>query len=256
MIKFGLFSDVHLSGKKHRLSRALDALRDVDVILIAGDIANGGEKGQYALAREAFSEYPDSIPVFIVAGNHDISGDDEAAFRTFERNMLKRSEGVFDVELGGCGAFYVRLSENLDLTGLNPLYHQKLFRFPDRGEQLMFLEERLSGSGCANHIVLCHLPPAAHDPQGSRPYLSAEQDARLQKIVDGHPRVLFISGHTHLYPQIEPDDEHGNIYINDGSVCPTHSKASQGETFPGNIMRFDVEDTFTGIKTVFLENRR
>ena len=92
MIKFVLFSDVHLSGKNHRLSRAPDALRDVDVLLIAGDIANGGEKGPYALAREAFSEYPDSVPVFIVAGNHDISGDDEAAFRAYELDMLKRYE--------------------------------------------------------------------------------------------------------------------------------------------------------------------
>ena len=252
MITFGLFSDIHLSGKKYRLARALDALREVDVLLIAGDIVNGGEEGQYELAREAFSGYPDNIPVFSVSGNHDIPGNDQTGFRIFERDMLKRSEDVFDVELGECGAFYVRLSEKLDLIGLNPLYYQKLFHFPNRGEQLMFMEERLSESGCANHIVLCHPPLVAHNPQKGRPYLPAEQDARLQRILDEHPHVLFLSGHTHLYPEIGPEDEYGNIYINDGSVCPTQSKMSKSETFPGNIVTFDFDGTFTSFRTVFL----
>lgn len=252
---FGLFSDIHLSGKRYRLVRALDALRNVDVLLIAGDIANGGEEKQYELAREAFSRYPDNIPVFSVSGNHDIPGNDQTGFRIFERDMLKRSEGVFDVELGECGAFYVRLSEKLDLIGLDPLYYQKLFHFPNRGEQLMFMEERLSESSCANHIVLCHPPLAAHNPQKSRPYLPAEQDARLQRIVDEHPHVLFLSGHTHLYPEIEPEDEYGNIYINDGSICPTLSKTSTRETFHGNVITFEAGDTFVGFRTVFLNSK-
>ncbi len=33
-------------------------------------------------------------------------------------------------ELAPCGAFYIRLSEGLDLVGLNPLYYQKMFLFP------------------------------------------------------------------------------------------------------------------------------
>lgn len=252
MIKFGLFSDVHLSGKKHRLARALEKLRDVDILLIAGDIANGGTAEQFALAREAFDSYPDRIPVFIISGNHDIPGNNDSNFRAFERDMLRRSEGRFDVELDACGVFYVRLDESLDLIGLNPLYHQKLFRFPNRGEQLAFVEERLAGSGCANHIILCHPPLAAHNPQNGRPYLPPGQDERLQRIVDGHPRALFISGHTHLYPEIEPEDGYGNIYINDGSICPTQSKASTGETFSGNVIRFEADDTFVNFRTEFL----
>ncbi len=255
MIRFGLLSDIHLSGKKYRLVRALNALCDVDILLVAGDIANGGTAEQFDLAREAFSNYPETIPVFIVAGNHDIPDNDETNFRAFERDMLKRSEGLLDVELGECGAFYVRLSANLDLTGLDPLYYQKLFRFPDRGEQLAFLEGKLSKSDCANHIVLCHTPPEAHTPQGMRPYLPKEQDRRLQQILNEHPRVLFLSGHTHLYPEIEPEDEYGNIYINDGSICPTLSRSSKSETFPGNVITFEAGETFAGIRTVFLVSK-
>lgn len=253
VIKFGLFSDIHLSGKKTRLIRALNALRDVDVLLIAGDIANGGSEGQFALAREAFAEYPDSIPVFTVSGNHDIPGNDGTAFRSFERDMLRRSRGRWDVQSDASGAFYVRLDDRLDLIGLNPLYYQKLFHFPDRGAQLSFFEERLSESPCANHIVLCHPPLSAHNPQKGRPYLPAEQDARLQRAVDGHPHILFLSGHTHLYPEIESEDECGNIYINDGSVCPTQLKASKGAAFPGNVLTFEAGDTFVGFRTVFLD---
>lgn len=70
--------------------------------------------------------------------------------------------------------------------------------------------EAFGERGCANHIVLCHPPLAAHNPQKSGPYLPAEQDARLRRIVDEYPHVLFLSGHTHLYPEIEPENE-GNI---------------------------------------------
>ena len=251
-LKIGVMSDIHLSGKKHRLVRAQNVLRNVDILLIIGDIANGGEEGQFELAREALSEYPDSIPVFIVAGNHDIPGNDGTSFRAFERDMLRRSRDRLEVESDPSGAFYVKLSEELDLFGLSPLYHQKLFHFPSKGEQMTFLETELEKRGCPSHVILCHPPLAAHNPQKGRPYLPAEQDARLQRILDEHPHVLFISGHTHLYPEIEPEDEYGNIYINDGSVCPTQSKKQKSETFPGKIMTFEFDGTFAKFRTVFL----
>ncbi len=252
MIKFGLFSDIHLSGKSYRLRRALAETRNVDILLIVGDIANAGTKDEFKLAREAFSGYPDSIPVFIVAGNHDIPGNDETSFRAFERDMLRRSLNRFEVESDTSGAFRVRLGETLDLFGLNPLYYQKLFRFQNKGEQLTALEMWLEESECTSHVVLCHPPLATRDIQKSRSYLPKEQGERLQRIVDGHPRTLFLSGHTHLYPEIEPEDEYGNIYLNDGSVCPTQSKVSKSETFPGNIITFEFDGTFANFRTVFL----
>ena len=224
----------------------------MDILLIAGDVVNDGKAEQYALALEAFDSFPAQIPVFAVSGNHDIPGNDETGFRAFERELLKRARGRYQVEADPCGAFRVKLSDGLDLIGLNPLYHQKMFRFPNKGEQLTWLEGHLEESGCPNHIVLCHPPLAAHNPQQVRPYLPTEQDRRLQQLIDSHPRVLFLSGHTHLTPEIEPEDEHGNIYINDGSICPTAVKGSQCPG-PGNVMTFEAGDSFGNFRILLLK---
>lgn len=251
-IKFGLLSDIHLFRKPYRLISALCMLRDVDILLATGDLADRGTEEQYQLLWRAFEGYPEDIPVFIVSGNHDIPGNDGMSYRTFERRMLERSGKRYEVESDPCGAFYVRLKENLDLIGLNPSYHQKVFHFPNKGAQLAFLEECLVKSGCGSHILLCHPPLKAHNPQRGRSYFPPEQDARLQRIVDGHPRCLFLSGHTHLLPEIEPEDEHGNRYVNGGSICPTQSKGEEQLTFPGNVIRFEAEDKIIDIRAVFL----
>lgn len=72
----------------------------------------------------------------------------------------------------------------------------------------------------------CHAPLLAHNPKRSdtKPYLS--RDEHLQKIMDAHGNILFISGHTHISMEspvncVEHDEARNNIYINDGSVRPT-----------------------------------
>lgn len=251
-IEFGLLSDIHLFRKPHRLISALRMLRDVDILLVAGDLADRGTEEQYQLLWRAFEGYPEDIPVFIVSGNHDIPGNDVTSFRAFERRMLERSGKRYEVESDPCGAFYIRLKENLDLIGLNPSYHQKVFHFPNKGAQLAFLEERLMKSGCGSHILLCHPPLMAHNSQKGKSYFPPEQDARLQRIVDRHPHILFLSGHTHLFPEIEPEDEYGNRYVNGGSICPTQSKGKEKVVLPGNVIRFEAEDKIVGIRAEFL----
>ena len=92
------------------------------------------------------------------------------------------------------------------MIGLNPIYHQKQFFFQDKGKQLTFLEEKLKKSACNYHIVMCHPPLIAHNPQRTpdmAPYIVREQDARLQRIIDQNKNVIFLSGHTHVVPEIE-----------------------------------------------------
>ncbi len=251
LLRVAVMSDIHLSRRGGRLVRALSRLGTPNILLLAGDVVNDGTAEQFALAREAFSALPGEVCVFAVSGNHDIPGNDSSAFRDFQSFLLERSRGRFDVEQDPSGAFYVRLGESVDLTGLDPLYSQKLFRFPEKGLQLAFLERKLEESGCANHIVLCHPPLAAHNPQGSRPYFPREQEERLQRLLDAHPRVLALSGHTHLLPEVEPEDAFGNLYVNDGAVCPTVSRSAPGESFPGCVMLFEAgEAGFSGFRAV------
>ncbi len=84
-------------------------------------------------------------------------------------------------------------------------------------------------------IVMCHPPLIAHNPQRTADmasYIVREQDTRLQKIIDKN--IIFLSGHTHVIPSIEIDEARGNLYINDGSICPTTEKSENGKIQSGN----------------------
>ena len=112
--------------------------------------------------------------------------------------------------------------------------------------QLTFLQEKLNASSSKIHIVMCHPPLLSHNPQRTAdmaPYIVAEQDARLQKIIDENKNVIFLSGHTHVSPTIEMDEVRGNLYINDGSICPTTVKDTADTTQQGNVTLLDISET-------------
>jgi predicted phosphodiesterase len=71
-------------------------------------------------------------------------------------------------------------------------------------------------------------------------YIVAEQDTRLQSILDENKNVIFLSGHTHVSPSIEFDGACGNLYINDGSVCPTTIKGTDTATQQGNVTLLEI----------------
>ena len=92
---------------------------------------------------------------------------------------------------------------------------------------------------------MCHPPLIAHNPQRTSEmasYIVSEQDTRFQKIIDENQNVIVLSGHTHVSPTIEFDENYGNLYINDGSICPTMSKDA-GTTQQGNVTIIDISDT-------------
>ena len=94
------------------------------------------------------------------------------------------------------------------------------------------------------------------------PYIVGEQDKRLQKIIDGNRNIVFISGHTHVSPSVEFDEAFCNLYINDGSICPTTVKDEKGKTQQGNVTLLEIGEegisvTAKGIHSdaVFHESR-
>lgn len=262
-LKIGIISDLHLFNKTLNAKRALSKLREADLLLMVGDVADRADEKQYGILLELFKECFAEIPVYSVSGNHDNPAKDDENYRQFERCINDEYSFIVDE----CGAFYKYIDERVDIIGLNPVYHQKQFYFPDRGLQLTFLQKMLVESLCCYHIVMCHPPLIAHNPQrtaDSAPYIVPQQDERLQNIVDGCENVIFISGHTHYSPEIEPDKSHRNLYINDGSICPTTIKDGGGEIQQGNVTLIEIGEnglsvTVKGIHTdkiftdVFLE---
>jgi len=240
-MKLGIISDIHLTRKTQRLLCALKTVQDAAALLIAGDLADRAQKEPYDLLLQCIREHLPTIPVYCVSGNHDNPARDDTQYRAFEQAISPNSVKYLDAR----GAFHQQLTPQVDLFGLNPLYHQKLFFFPNGGEQLDFLEKSLTASKAAFHIVLCHPPLSAHNPQRSQdrqPYFSREQDSRLQRIIDSHRNVLFVSGHTHVAPSLEPDADHGNLYLNDGSLCPT-TTTPEHTLQQGNATLLDITET-------------
>ncbi len=240
-MKIGIMSDLHLYNKTINLKHALSKLRDSDIVLIVGDIADRAQENQYDIAANLISEYFVSVPVYCVSGNHDNPARDDTAYRKFETMINPEYKTAVD-ESGG---FYKYINDNVDLIGLNPVYHQKLFFFSNKGEQLAFLRKKLNESKAEYHIVMCHPPLIAHNPQRTAnmtSYIAAEQNERLQKIIDENKKVIFISGHTHVSPDIEFDASHNNLYINDGSICPTSTKNGVNKTQQGNVITLEIKE--------------
>lgn len=234
MMRIGLISDLHMTNKSGRINGALERVNDMDVVLMAGDLVNNCDPAQYERLAGSIEEVMPDTPMFAVAGNHDIPKGDALNYQRFEQWLRRRIQGRYSITDSGLGAFAVILDSKVDLIGLNPMYTQKIFHFPGKGAQLKWLEQYLAGSPVKQHIIMCHAPLLAHNPQrdpGKKaPYLA--QDVLLQDIVNQTGHVIFLSGHTHLSPNIpggcvEYDDTRSNLYINDGSVCPVDIKSHE-----------------------------
>ena len=239
--KIGVISDLHLSNDTANIKKAFSKLYDIDWLLLVGDIVDRPDAEQYDIFLSLVDEEFHDIPKYCVFGNHDNAKRDDTYYRQFEKKLNDEYLSFVDE----CGAFYKRINEHIDLIGLNPVYYQKKFTFPDNGAQIDFLQKQLDASLCKYHIVMCHPPLIAHNPQRTpdmESYIDAEQDTRLQKIIDENERVIFLSGHLHFSPGVEVDEARGHLYINDGSVCTTAPKSGKGKIQPGNITQLDIAE--------------
>ena len=125
---------------------------------------------------------------------------------------------------------------DLDLIGLQCVESSRRFLFPE-GRQLDWLEAHWEDTHASWHIILCHAPILAHNPNRNvgAPYL--DKNTRVQKILDHHSRIIFLSGHTHVSPNMltgngEFDAEHQNIYLDCGSVVATDTSGESGLMSP------------------------
>lgn len=255
-------SDLHLSKKPWQIRKALKVGEDADAVFLVGDLTNDGTPEQMELMKACIEDVLPETPVFAVAGNHDYPRQPSPMIR----------EGICDYEalqdwllnrqahpyiLDESGAWAVSMGE-VEVIGLNCVWHWRRFKFKD-GAQLKWLEQHLDHSSAKWHIILCHAPLLAHNPKRSdaKPYLS--RDEQLQKIIDAHKNIMFISGHTHVSLEsstncVEFDELRNNIYINDGSIRPTTLLTAEGlteeEPADGNVVEIDfIEESLkvTGI---------
>lgn len=264
-MRFVVMSDLHLSKKPWRVKKALSMAKDADLVLLAGDLVNDGEQRQFERMKACIDEILPEKAVFSVSGNHDYPlnplpqiRDRLCDYPALQSWLFERAAALgYIAEADPCGGYAVRLGE-IEIIGINAAAHWRRFVFRE-GAQLRWLAAHLEQSRAKWHIILCHAPLIAHNPQrnSGEPYLS--RDDQLQKILDQYQNIIFVSGHTHVSMNsaagcVEYDKEKRHIYVNDGSIRPT-TLLTEEETYPdefvhGNIVELKIAEdqvTITGI---------
>lgn len=159
-----------------------------DVVIVTGDIADGGRLDSYHLARELLT--PLEMPVFMVPGNHDHKG---RMAEVFSDHAYLRTHP--DSPTGGfiCYAvedFAVRL---IALDTVTPGDHGGGMC----AKRLAWLDATLGERPDAPTLIFMHHPPfpSAVGHMDLEPFKHRED---LRKIVQRHPQVERLTcGHIH-----------------------------------------------------------
>lgn len=238
-----VLTDIHHSSRPWRTRRALRSAEG-DIILLLGDSTNDGLPEQFAAFAACVNDVVPGKAVFPVIGNHDVPRDSRCGdsdgwqgYADFQGRLLAGAEDLgYDISYDSEGRAYAVRIGHIDVAGLQCVMSGRRFLFP-KGSQLDWLEGHLSSTAAAWHLVLCHAPLLAHNPNRNTgtPYLGG--DRRLQEIVDKAGGVVFLSGHTHVSPNVlvgngEYDVRHRNVYLDCGSVVATDTSGEKGLMSP------------------------
>lgn len=239
LYRFVAASDTHALAKKAR-DRHIRAACFADIaqlnpayLLFAGDVTNGMQAKEFiSFADDLLTAFHD-IPVFTAFGNHDFNPNAphdrpsaEARDAFFRRVQEHNAALGADACSAGRYGFSTRY-DGLQLVSLDCVQGKSDYRVDD--DQLQWLDNTLRQSEADRfRIVLNHFPLRQH-VLGSRPHPGKQflrNDHALQKLLNTHARIMYLSGHTHYRPDsdycsAEFVSETLHLYINTGSIGNT-----------------------------------
>ncbi len=242
--RFSVLTDLHLASKPWKIRQALKAAES-DTVFLLGDSTNDGLPEQFLQFLSCITDVAPEKIILPVPGNHDITHprfigketDGIVGYKDFQRALLESASerGCFFSYDQSSLAWTLQI-DDLDLIGLQCVISGRKFQFPE-SKQIDWLEQHLSSTPASWHIILCHAPLLAYNPNRNidPPYL--DKNKRIQDIVDRYGRIIFLSGHTHVSPNVltgngEYDAEHQNIYLDCGSVVATDTSGEEGLMSP------------------------
>ncbi|MGN0005938.1 MAG: metallophosphoesterase family protein [Candidatus Gastranaerophilaceae bacterium] len=231
-LTIAIISDLHTIEKgkcKRILDEAFEEIQKnkVDFVLSAGDNVNGCQQGEFNILTASINNHLKDIPFYTALGNHDYfpnNPDDvpnENARSDFFDKLFSQNNTANRFQNGT----YSLYLNGIHIIFLDCIQNRKNFKFDD--EQAAWLESELEKSKDDRfRIVVNHLPLAEHNlgcKKKSKKFMAGND--KLQHIIDKYNNIIYISGHTHN--RIDSDyssaeqDEHGNIYLNAGSIGNT-----------------------------------
>lgn len=229
---FILMSDLHLSDKPGKVVRALQMTDST--ILISGDLTNDGLVNQFEKFQQCIENETSNRLVLAVTGNHDQLSEVNyragrnvySGYDIFQKYLFDRAQkqGI-KINEDQSGAYSVQYGM-IDIVGLQCVSSSRKFGFAD-GAQLRWLNQHLNDRKEDQwHIIMCHAPLLEHNPHRNEGSAYFGGNNELQKIINDHRNIIFVSGHTHFSPNtrqgnVEYCKETQTVYVDDGSVTPT-----------------------------------
>ncbi|MFE5406305.1 metallophosphoesterase family protein [Streptomyces sp. NPDC056580] len=202
------------------LLAGLGHLRDLDAVVVTGDVADDGSREAYTRAQGLLSRYASQrgADVFYTTGNHD----DRTAFADVLGSGHVQPEAVYEGAAGErAGASTI---DGWRLITLDTLVPGKGYGRLDRG-QLDWLRELLRSPAPLGTVLAFHHPPVALDVDVQRA-LGLQNDAELAETVRGTDVQLILSGHFHL--QIVGHLEQATVWVTPGVVSRIDLTARPG----------------------------
>jgi len=204
-IRIAAAGDVHASEDlRERLSRAFAAVaKNVDLVLLAGDLTTHGLPEQARVLAEACTSLP--VPVVAVLGNHDhhsgCADEVAQALRTggivvLDRDHVVLELGQIEVGIVGTkgfvGGFAGAEIPDFGEPALRQIYHETSL-------EVEALEVGLEAvAGCHKRIVLLHYAPITDtivgEPESIWAFLGS---GRLAGPIGMHRPELVVHGHAH-----------------------------------------------------------
>ena len=159
-----------------------------DLVILSGDVVDGGTPAEYALAREVLAAIEQ--PLLVIPGNHD----EREAFRSCFADLgWLPQAGPINFVAGDYGP--VRII-GLDVT-IPGLHHGDM-----DDEAVAFLEAALAPDPARPTVIMMHQPPFASGMGFIDQYL-CRRGHRLAEIVSRHPAVeRIVCGHIHRSMQL------------------------------------------------------
>jgi len=169
---------------------AINAAR-VDLVLIGGDLTDGGKRDQMVLFKKKVKRL--KAPVLFVPGNHDVG---EVGNENIKTTITPKRLELFSRELGP--NWFACEKAGVRVVGINSCLFGS--RFKEEVDQWQFLERELARRHTKPTLVLEHHPLFIENIAEARSGLrnvDGEARQRLLVLTEQARARAFLSGHLH-----------------------------------------------------------
>ena len=201
-LSFGIIADTHLPNRESAEKNLENAFLDVmnadvipDALLLAGDIADYGLKGEYERFFRVFLKYKEKLKILVTMGNHDA----RLFYKTASSYVNSGIEKLLGIDLSGKSYYSYEINGyKFIVLCTEKAVLEKAYISP---AQIAFLDNELKkGTDEAKPcFVMCHQPFAfTHGlPEVWKTGDMGEQNDEVRAVMEKYKNVFFINGHLH-----------------------------------------------------------